>query len=331
MQFYTKIKNNFRTFIYIFVFVIVTTSSVFAQIGGQSSTKVRIKLSPAYPKVGETFTATTESYSVDLDKAEISWTLDGKTIRSGFGLKSIELIMSKNYQNLAIEVTSPSGDFALGSISLFEKSLSIVWEGGDSYVPQWYKGKRYLASGGVMRAVAIANISDGKSYIGNSDLVFTWYINGKIQSKVSGLGKYYADLLIAEVYGSEVEIKVVVKPRLRDDEIVERMNISPVDPQVVLYEKDNIFGLIKRALYSQVKVNNSELELVAEPFFFSVDSFKLNEMKYTWKTNGKVQTGNTYSRIFSLGDKTGIANISVEAKQIKKLLQSSVANLKISF
>ena len=329
----TSSKNFYVLLLGLFVSLFLSINLSFAQVDTRS---VIIKLDPISPKVGDTFTATIESYSTDVDKADVSWILDKKVIKSGFGEKSVTLIMGKDFQNLLVKVTSPEGKNFVSGVSLLEKSVSIIWEGADSYVPDWYKGKKYVARGGVVRAVAIANISDGKSYIDNKDLVFTWEINGEIQDKISGLGKSFANINVVDEYGDNVEVSVTVKPRLTSDSISDRVNITPVDSSLMLYEKDNTYGLIKKVLGSDIKINKSvnqskEIEIIAEPFYFSVDSLKLNDMKYVWSINGKQQPGNNFSRIFKLGDKSGSSIISVYAEHAKKLMQDSKREIKISF
>ena len=329
----TSSKNFYVLLLGLFVSLFLSINLSFAQVDTKS---VIIKLDPASPKIGDTFTALLESYSTDVDKADISWILDKKVIKSGFGEKSITLIMGKDFQNLLVKVTSPEGKNFVSGVSLLEKSVSIIWEGADSYVPEWYKGKKYVAKGGVARVLAIANISDGKGYIDNKDLVFTWEINGEIQDKISGLGKSFANINVVDEYGDNVEVAVTVKPRLTNDSIKETINIKPVDTSLILYEKDNTYGLIKRVLGLDIKINkkesqSKEIEVVGEPFYFSVDSLKLNDMKYVWSINGKEQAGNNFSRIFKLGDKSGSSIISVYAEHAKKLMQDGKREIKISF
>ncbi len=332
---YTSIKNLkksiHRSMLFILFFSFLFTTSPLDLLAQVSDSEVYIKLEPEHPKVGDIFTATLQSYTTDLDKDNVSWILDRKVIKSGFGEKSISLTMSKEYKNLLVKVTSSDGKLFTSGVSLLEKSVNIVWEGSDSYIPDWYKGKRYIARGGTMRAVAIANISDGKNYIDNKDLVFAWEVNGEVQDKISGLGRSYADIYIIDEYGDSVDITVTVRPRLTDDKISETITVSPVDSNILLYEKDSIYGIITKSLGGEVNVSKKDLELVAEPFYFSVDSLKLNNMKYVWSINGKEQSGNNYSRVFKLGDKAGYSIVSVYAEHAKKIMQDAKRDVKISF
>ena len=316
----------------LFTFFFLSCNFIFLEKSfAQASLELNITLNPNNPKVGDTVTATVESYSIDVDKADMSWILDKKVVKNGFGEKEYTFVMNKDYQTLLIKAVTPEGKIYAGGVSLLEKSVSIIWEGGDSYIPDWYKGKRYVSSGGNVRVMAIANISDGNNYIDNKDLVFTWEVNGAIDQKASGLGKYYTDLNIIDEYGDSVEIAVTVKPRLTSDSIKEYIKINTVPANVLLYEKDPVYGVIKRLLGSEIKVNKKEIEIVAEPFFYSVDSFKLNNMKYVWSINGKQQQGNNFSRVFKLGEKSGYAVMGIYVEHIKKLMQDSKREIKINF
>lgn len=328
-----NIKVIFKSSVYFILFLVLSFAMFNSSTFAQSSQALDIKLTPSNPKIGENFTAEVETFSFDLDRSDITWLLDGQVVKKGFGEKSVDLTMIKGAKNLLVKAVSPEGTTYAGGVSMVEKSLGILFEGSDSYVPDWYEGKREVASGGKLRAVAIANIDDGNGkYLDNKDLIFTWEINGEIQSKVSGAGKYYADLYVLDEYGSSAEVTVTVKAREGGESVSETIQVPVYNTDVLVYKKDSVYGIIQKAILGGINiVNNGDVEFIAEPFYFSTDRFKTKEMKYVWSMNGKALQGNNYSRIFQLADQTGSSNISVYVENIKKIMQEATRNFTISF
>lgn len=335
MRIIFDIKNHFKKAIALFVALLLSFSfsSNFALSQVNTTDALTINISPKSPKVGEKFTAEIVSYAVDLDRCDITWLLDNKVIKTGFGEKTIDLTMLRGSKNLLVKAVSSAGKTYVGGISMVEKSVNIVWEGADSYVPEWYDGKRQVSSGGTLRAVAIANIDDGNGkYLPNDDLIFTWEVNGEIQNKVSGLGKYYADLFMADEYGSTAEITVTVKTKKTGAQITESIDVPISNTDLLVYKNDKVYGLVQRAIMGGINITDkNDTEMIAEPYFFSTDRFKNSGMKYSWVMNGKALSGNNYSRTFQFGDNTGSTNITVSAEHLKKIMQDAKRSFTISF
>jgi hypothetical protein len=221
---------------------------------------------------------------------------------------------------------------------LTEKSLSLIFEGADSYTPTWYKGKKQVAYGGKVRVVAIANIADQANggYLNNEDISYTWKVNGEIINQASGLGKYYADIQLFDEQGDEVSITVTAKPRLIDDSISKTIYINQTYPEVYIYEDSPYVGIIEQKPIKETTfVNKGDLKLTAEPFFFSANRNRQSStLKYYWTINDKAEEMGSFSRIFKLGaNGGGSANINLRVinETASKLMQESSDLIKINF
>lgn len=315
-----------------FIFNILNFRVTFAQNIGVNS-GVSIEMSPENPKVGESFEARLVSYSADLDRSNIVWTIDNKVLKAGFAVKNISGVLGQGSKFLIARVTTPDGREYVATAPLFERSTTMVYEGLDSYVPDWYEGKKQVASGGTVRVLALPTIDDGNgNYLKKEDMVFNWFVNGEPLDDKSGAGKYFIDLVAAEEYGKTFEVKVTVKAVKSSFETSQTLNISVVDPDVLLYENNSIYGESHRAILGGMNIlKNSTFEIFAEPFYFSVDSLKLNNIKYLWSINGASQLNNTFARAFKIGDKSGASEISIAVKHLKNIMQEASRSITLSF
>ena len=110
---------------------------------------------PATPGPNEQVTARLESSNIDLDISNITWSLNGKTVKSGQGVKDFAFISGDIGSRVLIvaSIDSTRGkitkvyDFTVGSVDL-------IWEGG-GYVPPFYSGRSLWARQGQLRLLAI--------------------------------------------------------------------------------------------------------------------------------------------------------------------------------
>lgn len=334
LNFIKKITFKINSFKFIsgivmvlFFNTIVAANMVLAQVSGG----VNIELTPENPKTGDTYTARIYSYSIDVDKSNIVWSIDGQSVDSGFGNKQIKLIKKNKNELLGVKITTPSGDIYNTTKTLGINTITLIYEGLDSYTPYWYKGKRGLASGGKVRVVAIPNITDvnGKQ-LNKEEMSYVWEINNEIIQSSTGFSKYYADLDVIEEYGNKVLIRVTVSPKDSDIKVSDSINIYTETASLLAYEEVNN-NIIPKPL-SILNTDKKEVTVSVEPFFFSTDRNKNTELEYNWNINFNDNSG-SYKRSFKLGDQSGYSNIEITAKNsnLNKLFQSASTKLRINF
>lgn len=319
---------------FIFInFVFININSSFAQQAITAT--ISINSDPPSPKSGEPFTLTLETNNFDLDKSDISWVVNDKAFLKGFGKKELRLSgpsIGSTYKIQAI-IKTPEGINYTQNIKISPRSVVLIWQSLDGYVPYWYKGKNLIPRGGSVRVMAVANLYNGNTQLSSNDLLYTWEVNGEIIKSASGVGKNYMDYTTKDEQGDKIEILVTVSPKNSTDSVVAKDYLYPQFSEVWLYKDKNGGVEYQNALSGSVLENDKEFTLLAEPFFFSTDDTKMKDMTYVWTINGIKQTDNmNYKRIFKLDpNQKGEAIVQMKVLNIKKLFQDAITNVKFKF
>jgi hypothetical protein len=312
-----SILKSFTKFFVFFTLIAVFYSSV------SEAQNVEIIESVSSFSVGDSVTFSVAGSGIDFDRADISWTMSGRNIKNGFGEKSVNVIIPKEESVLDLLVVTAKGEKYSSSFRLYTKSVLLYWEATDSYVPAWYGGKKMLAKGGTVRVHALTNISGGGQKIKDSDIMFNWKIDGILSKKHSGYGKNYIDLEAPETSGESLQISVIAKPKLSDDEIEAVETIPLTKTEVLLYLKANN---TKKVLSGVNKLPADDFIVSAEPYFFSLDK----KYDFFWTIGGGVTKGFN-EKGFRSGKKNSFANIKVKVEHVKKIFQEAESEFTATF
>lgn len=243
---------------------------------------INISLTPENPKIGDTVRALAESTNMDLDRAKITWTLNGKIQKSSFGEKEFSFQVTNNNKiTLAVSALGPEGG-ANSSLLIQPGEIVVIWE-ASTYVPPFYKGKALAPLGGVFRVIAIPELinSSGKK-INSSTLVYRWKKNGTINEKGSGYGK---SLLVDydQTYarpGNTIEVEVYDTANTQYN--YGRTYINHENPGLVFYRVDPTLGrMYHKALSSNFSLTGTEVTIEAEPYNVSFHK-KSPKLIYNW-------------------------------------------------
>lgn len=302
--------------------------SAAAQIVPGISEPVTLSLIPDVPRPGSIFTANLQSFNISLDSALITWSIDGKEVQKGVGLKSISARAGGVGTMSTISVTiatAGSGTFTQ-SIVIRPADVALMWE-SDTYTPPFYKGKALHSYNGSFRVIALPEFVDlaGKR-INPKELVYAWSKNGEVQASASGYGKttFTSSQTSYLREGEDISVEVSAP---RDNIVAKRsMTISPIIPKVVFYEESPLYGaLYEKSLTRGIDLANEEISLVAEPYFFSVPSRNSANLSYTWKLNGSTLSssqGKSNITLRKAGD-SGSSNLAITVQNQAKLLQGA--------
>ena len=313
-------KSILKSVTKLFIFFILINLLSLSKINAQS---VEIIESTSNFIPGDEVDFSLSSSGIDLDKSDISWNIDNKNIISGFGEKNIKIIIPKEETILNALITTVKGEKYNASFRLYTKGVILYFEATDSYVPSWYAGKKMLVKGGTARVYAFPNITNKGEKIKDSDINFTWEINGEVNKKSSGYGKNYLDITALEISADNVEVGVIIKPRLSDEVVKQVMDINIVKTEVLLYPKS---GNTKRALFGTNKFSTNDFIISAEPYFFSLDK----KYNFYWDVGGRVEKGNN-EKGFKLSKAGTFANIKVKVEHVKKIFQEAQSELTATF
>lgn len=272
---------------------------------------------------GDEVSFTLSGSGVDLDKSDVSWSLGGKNILSGFGEKTVKIIIPKTETSLSALVTSSRGEKYKANTRISTKGLLLHFEATDSYVPSWYAGKKMLVKGGTARVYAYPSITNKGEKIKNSDINFVWSVDGNISKSSSGYGRDYFDVYAAEISSDNMEISVTAKPRLSDEEVVAVEDIKIVNTELLVYSKQNS---LNRALFGTNKFPSGDFLLSTEPYFFSLDK----KYNFNWTIGNRTEKGFS-EKGFRSGKAGSLVNIKVKAEHVRKIFQEAQSELTLNF
>ncbi len=308
-------------------------STVFAQGIPGVGTPVTILVSPENPRPGETVFLSAQSYSFDIDSAAITWKVNGKTVASGNGIKRVEVVAGEVGTIKTVEVTAitPEGPFAQ-TVEIRPANIDLLWESA-SYVPAFYKGKALFSYGGSYKITAFPHITDrsGKR-LDPKTLVYKWSKNGTLDDTASGYGKTSYVSIQSSFVRSGDDISVTVQTPNENFSFSESVTLSPVDPEIIFYEKNPLYGIwLENALPSILNLDREEIAVEAEPYFFSSNSKVLN-LEYQWSLNDQsvFNFDNKSTLILrKIEGESGTSNIELNLSNGTHILQGASRNLTI--
>ena len=293
-----------------------------------------IKTSPKNPNPHETIKVTAESYMTDLNKATISWYVNGKLAEQGIGRTAFSFKNGNSGETtrLTISITTNIGERVTKDISWTPVGVTLMWE-ADTYTPPFYKGKALMAAQARMRAIAIPDKTGTQDSLSAGNLVYVWKKEGEAISEASGYGKNSFSFLGPKPFdnaGVSVQVSSVndtVKSEVRLNEI-------PLsNPFILFYENHPLLGSwYNRSLSSELTLNKKELSISAEPYFFSNERGTGASIVYDWSLNNKTVTnpGRMVTLRNEVGE-TGDSELTLSMRGLKQTFQTANRDLTIHF
>lgn len=295
---------------------------------------LNVTLNPEYPAAFQDVVASVDSYSADMDRSTITWTLNGKVIQQGIGAKTFRFKAGKNgsYTNLGVSIIF-NGVESKKTISITPATVDLIWQ-ADSYVPPFYKGKALFSHQSNLKIVAIPNIftKDG-TLIPASKLIYRWKLGKEFVAAVSGVGKNIVTFS-DKIPVNEKEISVEVSTADASVKTLGQIFVRSVGTNPVVYQDAPLTGIsYEKALPNTFLLADSEMKLVIEPYFFSVKTRDSDSLYYGWSLNGKaVPDVSRSSIVFKVPEaEKGSAQVDVELRQPSKVFQTNANSLMINF
>lgn len=291
-------------------------------------------ISPRYPKPNETVEISIQSYLTDLNKATISWFVNGTLATKGIGKKFFSFTNGKSGSTMKVTVSikTNGGDLVTKEFIFNPIGVTVLWE-ADTYTPPFYKGKPLASPQADVRAIAIPDTGNAKNILGAGNLVYVWKKNGAGVQGASGLAKNSFTFLAPKPY-QEISIGVQISS-LNSDTIKSetKVNVPLVNPFILFYEKHPLEGLLyQRPLSNTFTLSGKEVTLRGEPYFFSNESGSKPTISYQWSLNGK-RTQNQGRTITLRNDKgvKGDSEIALAIQGVTKTFQSSTQSTILRF
>lgn len=294
---------------------------------------LKVQFSPRNPKPGETVRVNAESFLSDLNKATITWSVNGKTIERGIGKTSFlfQVGASGATTRLGILIVTPQGEEVYKEYGFNPIGLTLLWE-ADTYTPPFYKGKPLVTYQSRVRAIAVPDAAYTKDAVDASSLSYVWRQDGDAVSDASGYGKNSYTFTAPRPY-EKAKISVSATPLAGGAQSEFSLDLPLANPFILFYEEDPLLGVrYERPLANIFTLTQKDVSVRAEPFFFSNERTDTPLFSYAWELNGK-QVANLGRTITLKNEKgeSGEASLSLGVAGIRKTFQAASQSLRIKF
>jgi hypothetical protein len=321
---YNKYIKGMFTVFFAFVGVLTLSSVALAQVESFSFDVI-----PKNPEPNSVVKVSINSFSVDLDRAHIKWTINGDLVLSGVGNKKTSFKVGDlgEITLVKVEAIFAGGKKLNKTLVIQPAHLDLLWESADSYTPPFYKGKALPARESTIKITAIPEIKNyGGSYHKPKNLIYTWTKDLNTQSGASGFNKQYFSFKHS-VFDAEQRVGVTVTSQDGFSSANGSTLISFVQPFVAVYEEELKKGPdFGKELSQNTVSSHGKTSLVAIPYFFSVKDAVAKDISYKWNINNNKITPPGQKNKLTLqksGEDAGSAGISVAIQSLTKIFQES--------
>jgi hypothetical protein len=330
-----KIINNLIIISLLFIVSPLISNAQIADIAPDAG-GLEMTMSPENPEPFQTVKISLISYSYDLDRSKITWSVDGVVKKTEMGLKNFNTQAGKNGQKTIIKAQVETPQDGTKEIEAFfiPSVVDLVYE-SLSYTPPFYKGRAMNPNQGVVLVTAIPELikSTGEK-IPAQNVIYNWKKDGSVQQDASGIGKNVF------IYSGTVPIRDVVIEVVAsslDGEIYasKRINITNTSPKIVFYENSPVYGIMmNKAIKNTVNMLIDEFSVLAVPYFFSVGYAATPDLKYDWTMNGNTVGNQDPKNSFTTRlekSGSGTANIGLKISNSVRIFQFVENNYNINF
>ena len=300
---------------------------------GTIASLLDVSIYPPMPGPNTEVQIAIDSYIVDLLKANISWSLDGKLLSRGIGRTAFNFKTgpSGKSTHVSLYFVANTGEAVTKEFYFTPVGVTIMWE-ADTYTPPFYKGKAMMVPQARVRIIAIPDITNTASPLGAGKLVYNWEKDEYPDVEASGYGKNTYSFTGPEPLTNN---KVTLTVSSLDDTMQSSMNVflPQAKPFILFYEKDPLLGVLyNKPLDTETALTKKEVSLSAEPYYFSNERGDTPIFNYTWSVNGqKIQN---YGRTITLrndAEQEGRSLVSLSMNGISKIWQTAKRDLQVNF
>jgi len=257
---------------------------------------VSIIAEPSLPAPNSQLRLVAESSLLDLSRATITWTVDGKTTLSGVGEKETIITVGGAGVETKVSVTvSFLGESGSDSLSLIPGTVDLLFE-GSGYTPPFYKGRSLSSPGTSVRLVAIPHIISRGGPVAAGNLIYTWRQDGEVLGSLSGRGRSSATVPGPSLFDTS-DISVEVRSADGAASAQAGVRIPAIDPGLTLYVNHPLYGIeYYRAVRDRDALPDLEATLSAVPYFIAASSPRDTLLRYDWSVNGTLLAASSSAR-----------------------------------
>lgn len=291
---------------------------------------------PKNPAAFETILITLESFSTDLNQADIKWYLNGALKKQGKAVKTFETLTGDIGTSLTIEAVINTKNIGTltKKVIIAPTEIDII-EQADSFVPPFYKGKALASTEGNVTLISLPLFvtSNGKK-LSSNDIVFKWKRNGRVLPDESGLGRNSIAVDVPYIKEAVVKFEVEATAPVYNLIATESHFVQPENPEIIFYENNPLLGIMfNKALKGTLVLNKDEAAITAYPFFFGEAVISDRNTNFRWSINGKTVTPTGGKRnsmtLRRPAGATGVSVVSLSIENTKRVFETASQSLRI--
>ncbi len=306
----------------------------FGQIGLPEGIKeqISIEFSNSTPDPLEVVSVSIASYTTNLNKADISWLVNGVLEKREVGATKFTFQVGEvgTRTNLSLNIIKSDGTTINKKYSFNPSEVDLLYL-AETKTPATYSGKALFSNQAAVKVFAEPRILDANGrLISKENLVYNWKINDFAMQDLSGYGKdfiRYKGSLITR----PLKISVEVSPTDSNSTAKKTIVLDPVDPSVLVYENNPVLGVMyEKAIVGDFSLKRDEIEFQAEDLYFSIDSLPV----INWFLNGEKIYGsiNEKNIVFKNEDESeGQADVSLSIDNTNRILQGNNYSFRLLF
>lgn len=293
---------------------------------------LRVTLSPQHPKAFQQVHVSVEDFSQDINNLSISWSLNGKVIEKGLGLRTFtfETGALGSVSNISINMGGVSH-----TIAVRPTDIDLMWQ-ANSYVPPFYEGRALHSNQDPLTVIAEPFfLTSNGTRLDPNTLTYKWTQNGKVAQNSSGYGKR-TFTITPSILSKAITVGVEVSSASGDYRATAQTSIGETAPDLVVYENHSLYGVRSEKALNGGTFSlgaTPETTFIAVPFYFSTGTrVSDSNITYTWSQNGVRSDKASNNIIFRApAEGAGSSSVTVQAKSLTNMMQGAIASFTIDF
>jgi hypothetical protein len=261
-----------------------------AQIGldGATGESLSFSATPQIPGPNTLVNLSIESFSTDLNRADIKWEVNGVLQRRGVGETKFQLKTGEvgSTKDVRVTVQTREGKVLTEAQSFSPGLVDIIWQ-ADSWVPPFYPGKGMAVAKAKIEAQAIAYMFAGKARIPARNLYYRWFYDFDPLLAQSGVGNDRITIDAPDLFGKK-NLRVQVSSL--DNKIVAdtQISLSPSSPLAIVWRDDPLSGLdYENPVGPNHTFQDEEVTFQAGGVYFPISHALDPKLLYKWTLNGR--------------------------------------------
>jgi hypothetical protein len=293
--------------------------------------QIDVNVSPETPNPNEDVTVSLDAYGTDIDTTNITWSVNGKVVKQGPGMKSIVINSGAAGTKTVVDVSlNTLGKVTSQEVIINPQNVDLIWE-AHTYTPPFYKGKALFSPQENVVFVAIPDFTTGDN---SSQVVYKRSEDLTVLGDKSGRG-----VNALSYKGSILETPVTIDVEASTDgglDAKKEITLAPTLPQTLLYENNSLQGVLFNNEVSGGFDFGSAAEksISAYPYYFGAYSRNDPNLAYTWAINGsQIAVPSTQNDMTFRNEKKeeGRSNIGVNVVNNSNFLEGADGGTSIFF